>query len=232
MARQRTKKTRPAPRHRPEAPRNPLDPGFEPANKGRRYPPEVLTEEEVTALIRACSRRAPTGIRNRAIIVVLWRAQLRVSEALALTPKDLDGDRGTVRILHGKGDRTRTVGLDDGAVAILEKWLVKRRSLGFSGKGSRPLLCTLAGDRLDPSYVRRMLKRMAQRAGIAKRVHPHGLRHTGASELRSEGIEIGVISKQLGHRSIATTSRYLDHINPKVVIETMRKRSWSAGSGR
>ena len=72
-----------------------------------------------------------------------------------------------------------------------------------------------------------MLNRMARRAGVEKRVHPHGLRHTGASELRSEGVEIGVISKQLGHKSISTTARYLDHINPKEVVETMRRRSWS-----
>ena len=100
-----------------------------------------------------------------------------------------------------------------------------RSQRGINGR-NKPLFCTLDGEVLDASYVRRMLKRMAARAGIEKRVHPHGLRHTGASELLSEGVDVGVISKQLGHKSIATTARYLDHISPQRVIDTMRQRSW------
>ncbi len=77
--------------------------GREPANKGRSYPVEVLTDDEVKALIRACSSRAPTGIRNRALIVVLYRGGLRLGEALALQAKDVDPDAGTLTVLHGKG---------------------------------------------------------------------------------------------------------------------------------
>jgi integrase len=72
------------------------------------------------------------------------------------------------------------------------------------------------------------LHRLGHAAGIAKRVHPHGLRHTHAAELRAEGIDIGIISKQLGHTSIATTARYLDHIAPVAVIAIIAGRSWSA----
>ena len=86
-----------------------------PANKGRKLPPEPLTAEEVKGLIRACSKRASTGVRNRALIVVLYRAGLRISEALALLPKDLDAQASTIRVLHGKGDHDRVVGLDAGA---------------------------------------------------------------------------------------------------------------------
>ena len=87
-----------------------------PANKGHKLPPEPLTPDEVRALIRACSKRAVTGIRNRALIVVLYRAGLRISEALAVMPKDLDAANSTIRILHGKGDYDRVVGLDAGSV--------------------------------------------------------------------------------------------------------------------
>ncbi len=73
------------------------------SNKGRRFPPEILTPDEVHRLIRAASNRAPTGIRNRALIVVMYRAGLRVSEALGLYPKDVDRSRGTIRVLQGKG---------------------------------------------------------------------------------------------------------------------------------
>ena len=197
-----------------------------PWNKGRKLPPEVLTRDEVNALMRACSKRAPTGIRNRALIALLYRGQLRVGEALALKPQDLDRKAGTVTVLHGKGDRSRTIGLDDGAWAILELWLQRRRELGLSGR--HPVFCTLKGRALLPSYCRSLFTRLAKRAGIAKRCHPHGLRHTGAAELRAEGVDVGIISKQLGHASIATTARYLDHIAPQQVVDAMRQRRWES----
>jgi len=136
-----------------------------PANKGRRFPAELLSPEEVRALLRACSSRAPTGIRNRALIAVLYRGGLRISEALALHAKDVDQTAGTVTVLHGKGDQRRTVGMDPAAFALLERWLDKRRALGlFSGR--RPIFCTLEGRAIDSSYVRRLLPRLADRAGI------------------------------------------------------------------
>ena len=92
--------------------------------------------------------------------------------------------------------------------------------------GTHPIFCTLAGNRMGDAYVRVLLPRLARKAGIEKRVHAHGFRHTHAAQLRVEGVDIGIISKQLGHRSIATTARYLDHIAPQQVIETMRGRSW------
>ncbi len=81
---------------------------------------------------------------------------------------------------------------------------------------------------MTEAYVRVFLRRLARKAGIEKRVHPHGFRHTHAAELRSEGVDVGIISKQLGHRSIATTARYLDHIAPQDVIEAMNARAWTA----
>jgi integrase len=107
--------------------------GEKPPNAGRRFPAEILTQDEVRALIGACSNRAPTGIRNRALLVMMYRGGLRLSEALALRPKDVDPDAGTVVILHGKGDRRRTLGLDPGAFAVLGRWLDRRERLGLNG---------------------------------------------------------------------------------------------------
>src|SRR4029453_10118194 len=73
-----------------------------PANKGQRYPAEVLTADEVRGLITACSNRAPTGVRNRALVVLLYRGGCRISEALRLRPKDLDRAAGTITVLRGK----------------------------------------------------------------------------------------------------------------------------------
>ena len=83
--------------------------------KSRRLPPEILTDVEVRSLMRACGRHAPTGVRNRALIALLYRSGLRINEALNLYPKDLALDVGSVRVLNGKGGRSRTVGLDPGA---------------------------------------------------------------------------------------------------------------------
>ena len=73
----------------------------------RRLPPEILTDAEVCALMRVCSRHAPTGLRNRALIALLYRAGLRINEALSLYPKDLELAGGSVRVLNGKGGRSR-----------------------------------------------------------------------------------------------------------------------------
>ncbi len=199
--------------------------GRTPANAGQRLPPEILTADEVRALIRACSPSALTGARNRALLVVLYRGGLRISEALALRPKDVDAAAGSVTILHGKGDKRRTIGLDPGAFAMLESWLGVRASKGMTGR--QPIFCTLGGRPLDPSYVRHLLPRLAARAGIEKRVHPHGLRHTHAAELAAERMPPNVIQAQLGHESLSTTDRYLRHIAPQDLIDRMRGREWT-----
>src|SRR5690606_18811522 len=119
---------------------------------------------------------------------------------------------GSVRVLFAKGGRSRTVGIDPGGMSLVRAWAVLRDALVMDWRA--PLFCALTGRRLTQAYVRRLLPRLALKAGIAKRVHAHGLRHTHAAQLRAEGLDIGLISKQLGHRSIATTARYLDHIAP------------------
>jgi len=150
---------------------------------------------------------------------------LRINEALSLYPKDLELTDGSVRVLHGKGGRSRTVGLDPGAAAIIERWLDARSRLGLGGRN--PVFCTLRGNPMSDAYVRVMLKRLAARAGIDKRVHAHGLRHTHAAQLRAEGVDSAILYRQLGHASITTTARYLDHLAPRAVIEAMRGRHWT-----
>ncbi len=205
------------------------DPGYHrgriPASKGRTYPVEILTPDEIRALAAQCSTTSSSGIRHRALIVLLYRTGLRISEALALRPKDLNLEVGAVTVLHGKGDRLRTVGIDPGAYPHIEAWLERRKTL--NPPAGAPLFCTLKGGPMYSSTVRETLSRLAGRAGIEKRVHPHGFRHTHAYELMMEGIPIPIIQRQLGHASLATTDTYLSHIAPKLVIETMGRREWS-----
>ena len=198
--------------------------GQVPANKDKRYRAEVLSEAEVNAIIGACSPSSMTGIRNRALITILYRAGLRLAEALALRPADIDPDRGTVRVMDGKGHKPRTVGLEPGAMATVQRWKDKRSEAAIRG---RTLLCTLNGDRMSQQYVRAMLRRAADHAGIDRRVVPHQMRHTHAAELVFENVPMPVIRDQLGHSSLAVTDRYLRDIAPAEVIATMQNRKWT-----
>jgi site-specific recombinase XerD len=143
---------------------------------------------------------------------------------LALLPKDVHAEAGFVRVLCGKGGQARTVGIDPGGLAIVEAWRERRAEMGFTTR--EPLLCTMRGTRMTASYVRVLLPRLAARAGIEKRVHAHGLRHTHAAELRAEGVDIAAISRQLGHRSLLTTIEYLDHLAPGSVLRSIAAREW------
>lgn len=194
------------------------------------YPPEPLSAAEVRALLLACGGDALTDVRNHALLVVLWRAGLRCSEALSLRPSDIDWSAGTIRVLYGKGRRARTVGVDDNALAVLAVWDAARSAAGAPPGG--PLFCSLRADvlgkRMAPRYVRAMVAKLAVRAGVQHRVHPHGLRHTMAVELRKEGWDIPLISRQLGHSSIATTQIYVDNLHPLEVVDRARSRSWAS----
>lgn len=195
------------------------------SNKGKKYPAEPLTPDEARAIFNACSQRAPTGIRNRALLVTLYRAGLRISEALCLLPKDLDADAGSLRVLQGKGKTSRLVGLDAGALAVIQVWMERRARLGISGRA--PLFCTLAGEPMKSAYIRAMLPRLARRARIAKRVHAHGFRHSFAFALANEGTPMHVIQSALGHSCLATTDRYVRHVAAPAVVQTLRSREWT-----
>lgn len=192
----------------------------------RRFPPEVLTDAEARALIDAVPGPPFSKARNRALLAVLYRAGLRLNEALCLRPKDVDAAGGAIRVLFGKGGRSRTVGVDAGALAFLAAWAAEREGLGVAADA--PLFCSRSGLRVTSAYVRRLLPDLARRAGVQKRVHAHGFRHTHAAQLRAEGVDIGIISKQLGHSSLLTTVLYLDHIAPTAVVEAVRQRAWTA----
>jgi site-specific recombinase XerD len=190
------------------------------ANKGKPYPPEPLTPAEVAALLDQCSIRSATGCRNRAMITMLYRSGLRVSELLALRPSDVNLAQHSLRLLDTKTGEPQTRGFHPSADDSLARWMERRRELGHR---SGPLFCTLTdGGPMHATYVRLMLKRLATHAGIEKRVHPHGLRHTFAAELDAAGVSLSVISKLLGHHSVPTTARYLDHLTNRQAVSALQ----------
>ena len=194
-----------------------------PPNKGRKLPPELLTADDVRALLAACSTTAPTGRRNRALLAVLYRAGLRLEEALSLTPDGVDVEAGVLHV--GRRGTGRVAGIDPGALALVEAWVMARSALGLPDDA--PLFCTLTGGPLHPAYVRQLLPRLAAKAGIEKRVHAQGLRHTHAAELAAEGLPVEVIQAQLGHESLASTDRYLKRIPRTDRIGALQRRQWS-----
>ncbi len=161
----------------------------------------------------------------------MYRAGLRLDEALALLPGDVDADEGVLRIgRSGSGSgsgsgSTRVAGIDAGALTIVGRWLEVRAGLVLPVEA--PLFCTLSGGPLQPAYVRQLLPRLAEKAGIRKRVHASGLRYTHAAELAAEGLPVELISAQLGHESLASTDRFLRRVPPKERIGALHRREWS-----
>jgi site-specific recombinase XerD len=196
-----------------------------PANKGQRYPADVLSTEEVDRLLRAEPGRSSLALRNRALIATIYRGALRVGETVALRPSDVDLGTGRLHVRNGKGGKARVVGLDNGALAIIGEWTERRASLGFTGR--QPLFCSLKGTAIRSPYLRRLLPRLAARAELGKRVHPHALRHSRAAELAGEGTPVNVIQSALGHSSLQTTAVYLEHIAPEQVLAAMQGNGWS-----
>jgi integrase len=150
---------------------------------------------------------------------------LRISEALALQEKDVDLVEGRLVVQRGKGGKRRVVGLDQGTIDALEEWLAHRAKVALLL--GAPVFCTRRGGQIDPSYIRRMLPRLARAAGVGKRFHAHGLRHVFATELQAEGAPLSMIRDLLGHSSLATTDTYLRRLGAGEAVDFARARTWS-----
>jgi site-specific recombinase XerD len=169
---------------------------------------EFYEPEQIQGLMDACSGRAPTGIRDRALISLIYGCGARISEALALDLPDIrPGCK--VHIPNGKGGKARTVGVTASALDDLGRWLDVRDK--FAAPGS-PVFCTLKGGAIDRRDADRMIKRRGDRSGLGQRAHMHGLRHSHAVALLRAGVPVTVIMRQLGHSSLSVTTLYLDHL--------------------
>jgi len=182
---------------------NPCD-GVDPPKIGR-YLPEVLSVQEVDDIIASVDTSTPAGLRDRAILEVLYGCGLRVSEAAGLRLFDIFAKEGFLRIV-GKGDKERIIPLGEMAAEALEAWY-----------GSRPEPCrgyedfvflNRSGKSLSRVSIFNMVKKQAMLAGVRKEISPHTFRHSFATHLVENGADLRVVQEMLGHESILTTEIY------------------------
>lgn len=170
--------------------------------------PRPLSVEEVGALVAAPAEDGnPASLRDRAMLETLYGAGLRISELVGLDVDDVDLDEGSVRPM-GKGSRQRVVPLGRYAVKALSAYLVRGRPSLARSRSRSALFLNQRGGRLSRQGCTNIVKAMARRAGIRKRVTPHMLRHSFATHLLEGGADVRVVQELLGHASVATTQIY------------------------
>ena len=196
--------------------------GRPPRNKGTRYPADPPRVEEIIAVMRQAGEGVH-GDRVRALVVVLWRAGLRIREVLALAESDLDERRGALLVRHGKGDKRREVGMDDWGWEHLRAWLSHRTEMPVG-----MLFCVIDGPTRGrpwtPTAARAQLRRLSRKAGVRRRFAPHQLRHAHAIEMAREGVALNIIQRQLGHTDLGITSVYLQGIDNAEIINAVHRR--------
>lgn len=169
--------------------------------------PKSLSEADVEALLAAPESDDPLGLRDRAMLEVLYACGLRVSELVGLRLEQLNLRQGVVRVF-GKGSKERLVPLGEEAIVWLERYLVEARSLLLGGRPSDVLFPSLRGEQMTRQTFWHRIKHHARVAGIGKSLSPHTLRHAFATHLLNHGADLRVVQMLLGHSDLSTTQIY------------------------
>lgn len=183
---------------------------LEPPKLGRRLP-KVLTKQEVERLLDAPDLSKPDGIRDKAMLEVLYGTGLRVTELVSLNLEDVSCSSGYVRCL-GKGDKERIVPLGSVGVFFVEKYIWHARGM-FVKRTTDALFLNQRGDRLTRQGCWKIIKKYVHISGIKAEVTPHTLRHTFATHLLQNGADLRSVQEMLGHSDISTTQIYT-HLSP------------------
>ena len=171
-----------------------------------RYLPEVLSVEEVTAIIDSVDTSKWNGVRDKAILEVLYGCGLRVSEAVGLRISHVYLDEGFVRVV-GKGDKERIVPMGEVAVEAVRKYLDVRPEPA-APQFDDIMFLNRFGKSVSRVSMFNMVKRQAMAAGVSKEISPHTFRHSFATHLIENGADLRVVQEMLGHESILTTEIY------------------------
>ena len=169
--------------------------------------PHSLSEAEVDALLAAPDVDEPIGLRDRAMLEVLYACGLRVSELISLSLEQLNVRQGVLRV-HGKGNKERLVPLGEEALYWLERYQRQARPLLLDGRPSAVLFPSLRGEQMTRQTFWHRIKHQARVAGIAKSLSPHTLRHAFATHLLNHGADLRAVQMLLGHSDLSTTQIY------------------------
>lgn len=169
--------------------------------------PRPLPVDEVARLLEAPEEGTPVGLRDRALLELLYGSGLRVSELVGLDVDDVDLEEGAVRVL-GKGGKEREVPVGRFGREAVEAYLTRARPAFVAAASRGALFLNRRGGRLTRQSVNRMLAAQVKAAGIERRVTPHSLRHSFATHLLEGGADVRVVQELLGHASVATTQVY------------------------
>ena len=177
-----------------------------PARRVARFP-QALSESQVEALLAAPDVATPLGLRDRAMLELLYATGLRVSELVGLKSLELSLNDGLVRVM-GKGSKERVVPLGEEARAWLGRYLAEARPTLLAGRPSDDLFVTQRAAAMTRQMFWVLIKRHAARADIRAPLSPHGLRHAFATHLLNHGADLRVVQMLLGHADISTTQIY------------------------
>jgi integrase/recombinase XerD len=166
-----------------------------------------LSEAEVDALLRAPDDDKPIGMRDQAMLELIYATGLRVSELVTLTCSQINLRQGVLRVT-GKGNKERLVPMGETASGILTRYLDFARPELLAGRGAEVLFIKKRGQSITRQAFWKMVKRYAWRAGIHRPISPHTLRHAFATHLLNHGADLRVVQLLLGHSDIATTQIY------------------------
>ncbi|HWA11852.1 MAG TPA: site-specific tyrosine recombinase XerD [Burkholderiales bacterium] len=169
--------------------------------------PKTLTEEDVEALLGAPDVATPLGLRDRAMLEMLYASGLRVSELVTVGTAQVSQDMGVVRIM-GKGAKERLVPLGEEALAWIRRYLAEARPAILDGRRADALFVTARGAGMTREAFWHLIRRHAVRAGLRKPISPHTLRHAFATHLLNHGADLRVVQMLLGHADISTTQIY------------------------
>lgn len=178
-----------------------------------RYLPETMNELQVERLLDGISSNAPRGLRDRAIIELLYASGLRVSELVNARLENLDLDARFIRVT-GKGNKTRIVPIGTKACEAIDLYLKRERPSLVRKKTGSEVFLNSRGTKLTTVRIWQIVKQCAKLAGLDLNVYPHLLRHSFATHLLSNGADLRVIQEMLGHADISTTEIYT-HVDQK-----------------
>ena len=186
-------------------PTNPLESASSP--KLDRRLPSFLTIAEVEQLLQAPDLSTPQGQRDRALMELLYASGIRVSELVSLNVEQVNRDSGEIRV-WGKGSKERVVLMGKPAAEALSIYLRQGRPKLLGNKRNSALFLNRYGERLNERRVQKILDEYTRKAGLAKKVHPHMLRHTFATHMLDGGADLRVVQELLGHANLTSTQIY------------------------